>query len=136
MLAAPTQFTTPGPIIAVAAVSWWVTQILEGFVPVPYLVGGPDGLHPLSVIVCPDGVWPAVRFCRRAAGVTRQRSAAGRAARRYAAPAAGEQRRRKRKRPALAKPRRHEADIVIRIRHGSRPTQIPFDFVAPTPARL
>lgn len=49
MLAALTQFTTPGPIIAVAAV-FMVGQILEGFVLVPYLVGDRIGLHPLSVI--------------------------------------------------------------------------------------
>ncbi|MGL4231066.1 MAG: AI-2E family transporter [Casimicrobium sp.] len=49
MLAAITQFSTPGPIIAVAAV-FAVGQILEGFVLVPYLVGDRIGLHPLAVI--------------------------------------------------------------------------------------
>jgi predicted PurR-regulated permease PerM len=49
MLAALTQFTTPGPIIAVAAV-FMVGQVLEGFVLVPYLVGDRIGLHPLAVI--------------------------------------------------------------------------------------
>ena len=49
MLAALTQFTTPGPIIAVAAV-FMIGQILEGFVLVPYLVGDRIGLHPLAVI--------------------------------------------------------------------------------------
>ncbi|MBL8312083.1 MAG: AI-2E family transporter [Burkholderiales bacterium] len=49
MLAALTQFTTPGPIIAVAAV-FLVGQVLEGFVLVPYLVGDRIGLHPLAVI--------------------------------------------------------------------------------------
>lgn len=49
MLAALTQFTTPGPVIAVAAV-FMVGQILEGFVLVPYLVGDRIGLHPLAVI--------------------------------------------------------------------------------------
>jgi predicted PurR-regulated permease PerM len=49
MLAALTQFSTPGPIIAVAAV-FGVGQILEGFVLVPYLVGDRIGLHPLAVI--------------------------------------------------------------------------------------
>lgn len=49
MLAALTQFTTPGPIIAVAAI-FMVGQVLEGFVLVPYLVGDRIGLHPLSVI--------------------------------------------------------------------------------------
>jgi predicted PurR-regulated permease PerM len=49
MLAALTQFSTPGPIIAVAAV-FAVGQILEGFVLVPYLVGDRIGLHPLAVI--------------------------------------------------------------------------------------
>ena len=49
MLAALTQFTTPGPIIAVAAI-FMVGQILEGFVLVPYLVGDRIGLHPLAVI--------------------------------------------------------------------------------------
>jgi predicted PurR-regulated permease PerM len=49
MLAALTQFVTPGPIIAVAAI-FVVGQILEGFVLVPYLVGDRIGLHPLAVI--------------------------------------------------------------------------------------
>ncbi|TAG47575.1 MAG: AI-2E family transporter [Betaproteobacteria bacterium] len=49
MLAALTQFSTPGPIIAVAAV-FAVGQILEGFLLVPYLVGDRIGLHPLAVI--------------------------------------------------------------------------------------
>ncbi len=48
-LAALTQFTTPGPIIAVAAV-FMIGQVLEGFVLVPYLVGDRIGLHPLAVI--------------------------------------------------------------------------------------
>lgn len=49
MLAALTQFSTPGPILAVAAV-FAIGQILEGFVLVPYLVGDRIGLHPLAVI--------------------------------------------------------------------------------------
>ncbi len=49
MLAALTQFNTPGPIIAVAAI-FMIGQILEGFVLVPYLVGDRIGLHPLAVI--------------------------------------------------------------------------------------
>jgi predicted PurR-regulated permease PerM len=49
MLAALTQFSTPGPIIAVAAV-FMIGQILEGFVLVPYMVGDRIGLHPLAVI--------------------------------------------------------------------------------------
>ena len=49
MLAALTQFSTPGPIIAVA-VMFGVGQILEGFVLTPYLVGDRIGLHPLAVI--------------------------------------------------------------------------------------
>jgi predicted PurR-regulated permease PerM len=49
MLAALTQFSTPGPIIAVAAV-FMIGQVLEGFVLVPYLVGDRIGLHPLAVI--------------------------------------------------------------------------------------
>jgi predicted PurR-regulated permease PerM len=49
MLAALTQFSSIGPIIAVAAV-FGVGQILEGFVLVPYLVGDRIGLHPLAVI--------------------------------------------------------------------------------------
>ncbi len=49
MLAALTQFSTPGPIVAVAAV-FMVGQVLEGFVLVPYLVGDRIGLHPLAVI--------------------------------------------------------------------------------------
>jgi predicted PurR-regulated permease PerM len=44
-----TQFSTPGPIIAVAAV-FGIGQIIEGFVLVPYLVGDRIGLHPLAVI--------------------------------------------------------------------------------------
>jgi predicted PurR-regulated permease PerM len=49
MLAALTQFSTPGPILAVAAV-FAIGQVLEGFVLVPYLVGDRIGLHPLAVI--------------------------------------------------------------------------------------
>ncbi len=49
MLAALTQFSTLGPIIAVAAM-FAVGQILEGFVLTPYLVGDRIGLHPLAVI--------------------------------------------------------------------------------------
>ncbi len=49
MLAALTQFTTPGPIIAVALV-FAGGQLLEGFVLVPNLVGDRIGLHPLAVI--------------------------------------------------------------------------------------
>jgi predicted PurR-regulated permease PerM len=49
MLAALTQFSTPGPVFAVAAV-FAFGQILEGFVLVPYLVGDRIGLHPLAVI--------------------------------------------------------------------------------------
>jgi predicted PurR-regulated permease PerM len=49
MLAALTQFSTPGPIIAVAAI-FMVGQVLEGFVLVPYMVGDRIGLHPLAVI--------------------------------------------------------------------------------------
>ena len=49
MLAALTQFSTAGPIMAVAAV-FGVGQILEGFLLTPYLVGDRIGLHPLAVI--------------------------------------------------------------------------------------
>ena len=49
MLAALTQFSTAGPILAVAAV-FAVGQILEGFLLTPYLVGDRIGLHPLAVI--------------------------------------------------------------------------------------
>lgn len=49
LLAALTQFSTPGPILAVAAV-FAIGQVLEGFVLVPYLVGDRIGLHPLAVI--------------------------------------------------------------------------------------
>jgi predicted PurR-regulated permease PerM len=49
MLAALTQFSSPGPILAVAAV-FAFGQILEGFLLVPYLVGDRIGLHPLAVI--------------------------------------------------------------------------------------
>ncbi len=49
LLAALTQFSTFGPVLAVAAV-FGVGQILEGFVLVPYLVGDRIGLHPLAVI--------------------------------------------------------------------------------------
>ena len=49
MLAALTQFSTPGPIIAVAAV-FGAGQILEGFVLTPKFVGERIGLHPLAVI--------------------------------------------------------------------------------------
>lgn len=49
MLAALTQFATPGPIIAVALV-FAGGQLLEGFVLVPNLVGDRIGLHPLAVI--------------------------------------------------------------------------------------
>lgn len=49
MLAALTQFSTPGPIIAVAAV-FGAGQIIEGFVLTPKFVGERIGLHPLAVI--------------------------------------------------------------------------------------
>ncbi len=49
MLAALTQFSTLGPIVAVAVV-FGIGQILEGFVLTPYLVGDRIGLHPLAVI--------------------------------------------------------------------------------------
>ena len=49
MLAALTQFSTPGAIIAVAII-FGVGQILEGFALTPYLVGDRIGLHPLAVI--------------------------------------------------------------------------------------
>lgn len=49
LLAALTQFSTPGPIIAVALV-FAGGQLLEGFVLVPNLVGDRIGLHPLAVI--------------------------------------------------------------------------------------
>ena len=49
MLAALTQFSTAGPILAVAAV-FGIGQILEGFLLTPYLVGDRIGLHPLAVI--------------------------------------------------------------------------------------
>ncbi len=49
MLAALTQFSTAGPIIAVAVV-FGLGQILEGFALTPYLVGDRIGLHPLAVI--------------------------------------------------------------------------------------
>jgi len=49
LLAALTQFTTPGPIVAVALV-FAGGQLLEGFVLVPQLVGDRIGLHPLAVI--------------------------------------------------------------------------------------
>ncbi len=49
LLAALTQFTTPGPVIAVALV-FAGGQLLEGFVLVPNLVGDRIGLHPLAVI--------------------------------------------------------------------------------------
>ncbi len=49
MLAALTQFSTAGPIIAVAVI-FGVGQILEGFALTPYLVGDRIGLHPLAVI--------------------------------------------------------------------------------------
>ena len=49
MLAALTQFSSAGPIFAVAAV-FGVGQILEGFLLTPYLVGDRIGLHPLAVI--------------------------------------------------------------------------------------
>lgn len=49
MLAALTQFSTAGPIIAVAAI-FGAGQILEGFVLTPKFVGERIGLHPLAVI--------------------------------------------------------------------------------------
>ncbi len=49
LLAALTQFSTAGPIIAVAII-FGVGQILEGFALTPYLVGDRIGLHPLAVI--------------------------------------------------------------------------------------
>lgn len=49
MLAALTQFSTPGPIVAVAVV-FGAGQILEGFVLTPKFVGERIGLHPLAVI--------------------------------------------------------------------------------------
>ena len=49
MLAALTQFSSAGPIIAVAAV-FAVGQLLEGFLLTPYLVGDRIGLHPLAVL--------------------------------------------------------------------------------------
>ena len=49
MLAALTQFSTAGPIIAVAVI-FGLGQILEGFALTPYLVGDRIGLHPLAVI--------------------------------------------------------------------------------------
>ena len=49
MLAALTQFSTAGPIIAVAVI-FGFGQILEGFALTPYLVGDRIGLHPLAVI--------------------------------------------------------------------------------------
>jgi len=49
LLAALTQFTTPGPIVAVALV-FAGGQLLEAFVLVPQLVGDRIGLHPLAVI--------------------------------------------------------------------------------------
>jgi predicted PurR-regulated permease PerM len=49
MLAALTQFSMAGPIVAVAAV-FGLGQILEGFLLTPYLVGDRIGLHPLAVI--------------------------------------------------------------------------------------
>jgi predicted PurR-regulated permease PerM len=49
MLAALTQFTTGGPVLAVLAV-FGFGQILEGFFLTPYLVGDRIGLHPLAVL--------------------------------------------------------------------------------------
>ena len=49
MLAALTQFSSAGPIIAVAVI-FGVGQILESFALTPYLVGDRIGLHPLAVI--------------------------------------------------------------------------------------
>ena len=49
LLAALTQFSSAGPIIAVAVV-FGIGQILEGFALTPYLVGDRIGLHPLAVI--------------------------------------------------------------------------------------
>ncbi len=49
MLAALTQFTEAGPILAVLAV-FGLGQILEGFLLTPYLVGDRIGLHPLAVL--------------------------------------------------------------------------------------
>ena len=49
MLAALTQFSGAGPIIAVAAV-FGVGQLLEGFLLTPYPVGYRIGLHPLAVL--------------------------------------------------------------------------------------
>lgn len=49
MLAALTQFSDAGPILAVLAV-FGFGQILEGFMLTPYLVGDRIGLHPLAVI--------------------------------------------------------------------------------------
>ena len=49
MLAALTQFTEIGPVLAVLAV-FGLGQILEGFLLTPYLVGDRIGLHPLAVL--------------------------------------------------------------------------------------
>ena len=49
MLAALTQFSSAGPIIAVAVI-FGAGQILESFALTPYLVGDRIGLHPLAVI--------------------------------------------------------------------------------------
>ena len=46
---AKAQFSTAGPIIAVAVI-FGLGQILEGFALTPYLVGDRIGLHPLAVI--------------------------------------------------------------------------------------
>jgi predicted PurR-regulated permease PerM len=49
ILAALTQFSEAGPILAVLAV-FGFGQILEGFLLTPYLVGDRIGLHPLAVL--------------------------------------------------------------------------------------
>ena len=131
MLAALTQFTHAGADHCGGG-GFMVGQILEGFVLVPYLVGDRIGLHPLSVIFCPDGVWPAVRFCRRAAGVARQRGVAGRAAR-HATPAAGSRGAGSASGSSWRNRVATGLSIVLRIRHGSGPADSVRLF-APTPA--
>ena len=49
ILAALTQFSEAGPILAVLAV-FGLGQVLEGFLLTPYLVGDRIGLHPLAVL--------------------------------------------------------------------------------------
>ncbi len=49
ILAALTQFSEAGPILAVLAV-FGFGQVLEGFMLTPYLVGDRIGLHPLAVL--------------------------------------------------------------------------------------